>query len=313
MFAFLQGFAYGLFLSCLPWFLVGIYRPALAVPTAYPSRWQVILRYWLLFPFVALLLWLTSLWGGFGPSLPGWLAGLAAIAVAIPVERAWHRWRGRLSLRRRHAAEAQQRQAQAKAEREAGIQTLKPDAPPADADDVVLALCRAKKALLEAGRTGLAGQADRLYTRYMHVLDVLGHALDRREVTWQRVQGLAAQVCLNAVDTLHGMAVLSRGVQRVDVDYVKRRLAVPESLDAHERAALEQRMNLVNDTERQLREMSARNEAAMTALDRAAVAVSRIESGRPQAAVAAGQAMRDLQQFIDRVEQYNRPERRHDA
>ncbi len=308
MFGFLQGFAYGLFLSCLPWFLIGIYRPEIAVPTPHPTRWQVLLRYWLLFPFLSMLIWLTSLWGGLGPSLSGWLAGLAAIAVAVPVERAWHRWRARLFGRRREAEAARHHREQSRAEREAGIKTLNPDNPPADADDVVLALGKAKRGLLEAGRPGLAGQADRLYTRYMHVLDVLDHTLDRREVTWQRVRGLAAQVCLNAVDTLDGMAVLSRGMQRVDVTYVKRRLAEPQVLGDDERQALEQRLALVEDTERQLREMSARNEAAMTALDRAAVAVSRIESGRPQASVAAGQAMRDLQQFIDRVEQYSRPE-----
>lgn len=312
MFAFLQGFAYGLFLSCLPWFLIGMYRPELAVPTPFPSRWQVILRYWLLFPFLALLLWLTSLWGGFGPSLWGWLAGLCTIAVAIPAERGWRGWQARLTRRRRRAEEERHRKAQARAEREAGVSTLSPGQPPADADEVVLALCRGKQALLEAGKPGLAGQADRLYTRYMHVLDVLDHALDRREVTWQRVQGLAAQVCLNAVDTLNAMAVLSRGVLRVDTDYVRRRLGHDHSLTAEERDALQQRLTLVEDTERQLRTLSARNEAAMTALDRAAVAITRIESSRPQASVAAGQAMRDLQQFIDRAEKYSSPERRHE-
>ncbi|MCC5859594.1 MAG: cobyrinic acid a,c-diamide synthase [Ectothiorhodospiraceae bacterium] len=311
MFAFLQGFSYGLFLSCLPWFLIGMYRPELAVPTPYPNRWQVFLRYWLLFPFLAIVAWLTSLWGGFGPSLWGWLAGLGAIAVAIPVERGWRRWRERLLLRRQRAEGARREKMQARAEREAGVTTLNPRRPPADADNVVLALCRAKQGLLDAGKPGLAGQADRLYTRYVHVLDVLDHALDRREVTWQRVRGLSEQVCLNAVDTLQAMAVLSRGVRHVDGDSLRQRLA-DNGLTDREREALQQRLVLLEETEQRLRGLSARNEAAITALDRAAVAITRIESSRPQASVAAGQAMRDLQQFIDRAEQYNRPERDHE-
>ncbi|MEY6433406.1 cobyrinic acid a,c-diamide synthase, partial [Thioalkalicoccus limnaeus] len=82
MFGFLQGFALGLFVSCLPWLIVGLIEPRLAVPTERPTRVQVLLRYWLIVPFAAFLIWLTSLWGGLGPTLGGWLAGLVAIPLA---------------------------------------------------------------------------------------------------------------------------------------------------------------------------------------------------------------------------------------
>ncbi|MDA3920868.1 MAG: hypothetical protein PF501_09360 [Salinisphaera sp.] len=309
MFGFLQGFAYGLFLSCLPWFLIGMVDPRLAVPTLPPSRWQAVLRYWAVVPFVAFLLWLTSLWGGFGPSLLGWIAGLAAVACEVPAERWWRRWRTRRSIRRSEAtrvAEAQRQRADfERAEREEGVAVLDPGTPPVDADDVVLALCRAKQSLLDVRRPDLASQADRLYTRYAHVVDILCAKFDRREVTFDRSRAMVAQVCLTAADNLNAMNSLAAGVVGIDTAFVRRRLQQqPNRLPAEERDALQQRLDLAADTERRVRDLSARNEAALTTLDNAAVVMARVETDRPQASVAADQALHDLKQFMDKAERY---------
>lgn len=298
-------------MSCGPWFLIGMVNPRLAVPTDPPSRWQAILRYWFIVPFAAFLLWLTSLWGGFGPSLLGWIAGLAAIAVEVPAERGWRRWRTRWIERRREAgriAEAQKQRAALEREaREAGMAVLEPTAPPVDADDVVLALCRIKQRLVDARRPDLSTQADRLYTRYARVLDVLDTKFDRRELTYDRSRSMVAEVCLTAVDTLNSMASLAAGVAEIDTAFVRRRLQREgQRLPAEERQALEHRLDLVADTERRLRDLGARNEAALTTLDNAAVALARVETNRPQASVAADQAFQDLKQFIDKAELYGR-------
>lgn len=311
MFGFLQGFAYGLFVSCLPWFFIGMVNPRLAVPREPPYRWHVILRYWFIVPFVAFLLWLTSLWGGFGPSFWGWIAGLAAIAVEVPVERWWRRWRERGLKRRNEAirvAEAQrQRAILEREEREAGMAVLEPATPPVGADDVVLALCRAKQRLLDTQRPDLATQADRVYTRYAHVLDVLGSKFDVRELTFERSRSMVSEVCLSAVDTLSAMGSLAAGVAEIDAAFVRRRLQRKgERLPSEEREALQRRLDLVDDTERRLRDLSAQNEAALTTLDNAAVAMARVETGRPQASVAADQALQDLKRFIDKAELYGR-------
>lgn len=298
-------------MSCLPWFLIGMTDPRLAVPTDPPTRWQAILRYWFIVPFVAFLLWLTSLWGGFGPSLLGWIAGLAAIAVEVPAERRWRRWRTRLIERSREAVrrvEAQRKRAvQERQEREAGMAVLDPAAPPAHADDVVLALCRAKQRLLDARRPDLATQPDRLYTRYARVLDVLDSKFDRRELTFDRSRSMVAEVCLTAVDTLNSMASLAAGVAEIDTAFVRRRLQQQgQRLPMQEQQALERRLDLVTDTERRLRDLGARNETALTTLDNAAVAMARVETDRPQASVAADQAFQDLKRFIDKADTYGR-------
>lgn len=307
MLGFLQGLAYGLFLSCLPWFVIGMVSPRRAIPTEFPDRLQVIVRYWLVVPFIALLLWLTSLWGGFGPSLAGWLVGLAAIAVERPVEGRLRRWWRARRLRRRETAEAARRQAEARREaQEAGLTTLDPRHPPADADKVVRALCHAKQQLLDARRPDIAAQADRLYGRYCRVMEVLRARFDPGELAFERSQTLVGEVCFSAVDNLSAMASQASSVAGVDSDFARRRLAKGIRLAEEERVALERRLALVEETERHLRDLSARNERALTALDDTAVALARIETGRSQASVDADQAMRDLQRFADRAGRYDR-------
>jgi hypothetical protein len=310
MLEFLQGFSYGLFFSCFAWFFIGMAKPRLAVPTEPPYRWQVFVRYGLLVPFVAFLLWLTSLWGGFGPSLGGWLAGLAAVAVEVPLERRWRRWREGRARRRaeavRDAQAARQRAVLERQEREAGIFILDPARPPVGADDVVLALCAAKQGLLEARRPDLATQADRLYTRYAHVLEVLRAKFDPRELTFERSRGMVVEVCRGALDNFTVMVSLADGVAGIDTEFVRRRLQQGARLPAAEREALQSRLDLAADTERRLRELSARNEAALTALDQAAVAVARVQTERLQASVAADQALADLGRFVEKAELYGR-------
>ena len=109
MFDFLQGLAFGLLVSFMPWFMAGLYDPRLVVPEEAASRWQVILRYAVAMPSVAMLLLMTSFWGGFGASLGGWLVGLAAVPIELFVEKRWRRWRAARAGRDRAAARERQR------------------------------------------------------------------------------------------------------------------------------------------------------------------------------------------------------------
>ncbi|MBB3139564.1 cobyrinic acid a,c-diamide synthase [Halomonas organivorans] len=311
MLGFLQGAAYGLFLTCLPWCLAGLASPRLALANEHPTRFQVVVRYVFLVPFVSLLMWLTSLWGGFDPSLGGWLAGLVAIAVELPLERRWRRFRARRHKRRLEEmlrAEADRRRHEDA--REAGVSELDPAHPPNDADEVVQALCRAKKALLEASRADHAAQVDRLYSRYRHVLEVMASRFTAGELAHERARSLVVEVCLGAVDNFTAMASQARGVAGLDIDFIRRRLGQEaDQLSANETSALRRRLALIEDTERSLRRLAARNEAALTALDDTSVALSRIVTDRPQARIGADQACEELRRFIDGAGRYGRETR----
>ena len=288
MLGFLQGFSYGLFMTCLPWLLVGLFNPGLALPVLAPSRLQVIFRYCLLVPFISMLMWLTSLWGGFSPSLFGWLAGIVAIPVALPVERTLRGWLARRRERRQEAQE--ERKAY-----EAGVSVLDPGRPPEGADDLVLAMCRAKQSLLDVHRPDLAIQADRLYSRYRHVMDVLSGRFHTGELAFERSRGLVTQVCLGAVDTLTSMASQARGVVSVDGNYVRSRLTQEV-----------RRLDLLVETEHRLNKLSARIESALTVLDDTAVSMARIETARPQASVTTEKALEDLRRFVEGADRYTR-------
>ncbi|PKG54242.1 MULTISPECIES: cobyrinic acid a,c-diamide synthase [Halomonadaceae] len=311
MLGFLQGFSYGLFMTCLPWLLVGLFNPGLALPVLAPSRLQVIFRYCLLVPFISMLMWLTSLWGGFSPSLFGWLVGIVAIPVALPVERTLRGWLARRRERRQEAQRvAAVRKRRAQEERkayEAGVSVLDPGRPPEGADDLVLAMCRAKQSLLDVHRPDLAIQADRLYSRYRHVMDVLSGRFHTGELAFERSRGLVTQVCLGAVDTLISMASQARGVVSVDGNYVRSRLAQEgKQLGEEERAALVRRLDLLVETEHRLNKLTARIESALTVLDDTAVSMARIETARPQASVTTEKALEDLRRFVEGADRYTR-------
>lgn len=301
MLGFVQGFAYGLLVSCVPWLIAGLWNPRLALPDEPARRWQVLLRYWLVFPFLGILLWLTSLWGGFGPTLPGWLAGLAAIAVALPLERRWRRWR---AARRAARADARATPVQ---DHESGLLILDPERPPADAEDVISGLCAVKDRLMALNRPDLASGVDRLYTRYRRVLSVLSTTFDPRELAYSRAKGLVMEVGRGGIDRFSRMAALVAGVSGVDAAYVRRRLTDGEAaLAREERDALQQRLSLVEDTERQLKRLTVANEEALTVLDHAAVAFSGVVTERPEASVDAGHAMTELRRFAEGAGRYGR-------
>jgi hypothetical protein len=149
--------------------------------------------------------------------------------------------------------------------------------------------------------------ADRIYSRYAHVREVIASKFDRREMTFERASGLVGEVCRGVLDQLDAMASLAHGIAGIDADFVRRRLERhQDALALEEAEALARRLQLVDDTERRLRELGGSIEAALTALDDTAVAVSAVETARPQAAVAADQALRDLRRFVDRAPSYSR-------
>lgn len=311
MLGFLQGFSYGLFMTCLPWLLVGLFNPALALPGLTPGRIQVIIRYCMVIPFISMLLWLTSLWGGFSPSLLGWLAGIVAIPAALPIERTLRGWlarhRARLQMKQTVSEARKRRAVEERNAYESGVSVLDPTKPPAGADDLVLAMCRAKQSLLDVQRPDLAILSDRLYSRYCHVMDVLGERFHTGELAFERSRGLVTQVCLGAVDTLTTMASQARGVVSVDGNYVRGRLERENKrLSEEERAALVRRLDLLVETEHRLNKLSARIESALTVLDDTAVSMARIETARPQAAVTTEKALEDLRRFVEGADRYAR-------
>jgi len=301
----LRGFAFGLFLSCPAWFLIGMMEPRNALEEEPYTRTRVILRTWFILPFIAVIAGLTSLWGD-GASLAGWVLGLGGYGGWLLGHKRLRAFRAnRRRARERaetEAREAVRRRLEAEQAKEAGAAL--PKDRPRDGDAVVDGLWEAKQRLLRHGLGDAARQADRLYGRYRHVLGILAERFEPGEVSHERYRGLLPQVCYTAIDTLAAMEGLKAAVAAVDVDYVRRRLGTP-SLGADERQALEERLTMVEDTDRRLAAMAGANERAITALDHAAVTLGGVRTKRGKAAVDAPTALADLQTYLDQAEKFN--------
>ncbi len=309
MFEFLQGFAYGLWLSCMPWFLTGMVKPGLALGSEQAGRWQVFLRYAVALPFAAFLIWLTSLWGGFGPSLGGWLVGLVAVPAGLFLERRWlaaKRQRKQLAAAREIAETTRARRERfSEQQRETGLRVLDPARPPSDADELVLALCKVKGELVGAGRTELAGLADRIDGRYTRLRTLLAERFDSRELTFDRANSLVTDVSHAALDDLARLSMLAKSNAGMDEAFIRRRLnAAGGALSSDERSALTRRLDLLAEGESRIREQASRIEAALTALDDAALAVASLDTARPRTALKADEALTELRRFAATLKRY---------
>ena len=80
-------------------------------------------------------------------------------------------------------------------------------------------------------------------------------------------------------------------------------------LAVEERIALKRRLELLEETEKRIRRLVARNESALTLLDDTAVALAQVETGRPKASLATDQALEELRRFIQGAQRYSRSER----
>jgi hypothetical protein len=305
----LRGFAFGLFLSCPAWFLVGMMEPRNALEEAPYTRTRVILRTWFILPFIAVIAGLTSLWGD-GASLAGWLLGLSGYAAWLVAHKRLRAFRANRARRRRdrdaaRALAALRARMEAEQAKDSGSGSrVLPQARPAEGDGVVTALWEVKQRLTARALPEAARQADRLYGRYRHALDLLGERFDAGEVTHARYRGLLAQVCYTAADTLGGMEGVKASVAAIDVDYLRRRLAEP-GLGAEERRALEARQTLVEEADRRLRGLAGGTEEAITALDHAAVTLGALRTRRGKASVDAETAVRDLQTYLDQAHRFD--------
>ncbi|WP_409523149.1 cobyrinic acid a,c-diamide synthase [Nitrincola sp. MINF-07-Sa-05] len=301
MLSFLQGFAIGLFLMCGPWFITGLFNPGLVLPDDRADRLNVFKRYLFVIPFLSFILGLTSLWGGFGPSLAGWLSGLGALFVWVPVE---HRVRGFLNRRRLKKAQ-QQAQAELQANRAAHLKeqstaTLDLDDPAEQSDPLVKSLQRCKRQLKNVALD--LAQPDRFYTRYITLQSLLAQRFESGELAMQRSQTLIQDVYGSVIHRLDRMVELQVQLNALDPAFIRRRLD-DTTLVGTERQALQARWALVETSKQHLDKLTADNEAALTALDTTSIALMQLQTSDP-GVPDADRVMAELDRFNQRVAQY---------
>lgn len=138
------------------------------------------------------------------------------------------------------------------------------------------------------------------------LVGVLNRRLEAGEMTYARYLSTAQQVYLAALENLQEVAVAEQSISAIDDTYIAERLDQLATRDdesaSAERRSLEDRRALLVTQERKVDDLLAKNESAMTLLDRTSTALADAPIGRkPQDAEAA---MAALQEMADRAGKY---------
>ena len=283
MLTFLQGFAIGLAIMSGPWLLAGLFKPEWVLPDLRPNRFKVFLRYGMAIPFASLLLGLTSLWGGFGPSLLGWISGLGALFLAVPAERRIRRF-------------LFQRQAQrsSKQQREQLDVNLERDAEDTHADQIIKQLNAIRAQLVKLKIH--VEVPERFYSRYAKLQAVLSKRFQAEELAMQRSQTLLKDVYKSSLKQMDSFIDIHQQLQLLDLNYIQRQLSDPK-IKKVAKDALLQRQQLAETLNLESNNLLAEFEKTLTALDATRLKLS--ELGRSSA------SDKDLDHVLAALEKFN--------
>lgn len=297
MLSFLQGFSIGLVLMCGPWLLTGLFNPALVLPGGRPERIRVIKRYAFILPFVCFLLGLTSLWGGFGPSLAGWLSGLGVLFIWVPAERGIRRYIAKFRQRQQDKHTKNQQQAW---QQERSTRSLDLDDALSRADPLVARLQTLKQKLKQVHMD--TAQPDRFYTRYIKLQALLEQRFEPGELALQRANTLIQDVYKSVIRRMDHQADLQQQCQALDPEYIRRKLDNPATPQS-EHDALQARWALVEKIQQQQMQLQAENENTLTALDTTSMALMQLQTQAP-GVTDTDKIMQALELFNQRVSRY---------
>ncbi|SFB86674.1 hypothetical protein SAMN05660443_0619 [Marinospirillum celere] len=307
---FLQGMALGLFMISPVMLMLGIYNPGWVLPKhRNPGRFRVIGTYAFMLPVISFFLGVSTFWGGFGPTLLGWLTGvLMPVMIKLLVDAGYEQ---ELNAQRRKTQDdlaEKRKQAAMQENQERGTSELKASHLTRQ-DDPLLHRLAALKEILRGYPQLLEKplylqQPDRFYSRYLQLANLLARRFQPDEITARRLRQLALRSLQYAVDRFEAMEPLLGSLQGLDQEYVKRRLQ--GARHQAEKQALEDRQRLIEQLHNRLLELMAENEMALTTLDTTLTSLASINTDQRGGTEAANQALNELKRFSEQLNEYDR-------
>ncbi len=170
--------------------------------------------------------------------------------------------------------------------------------------------CRRTDGLKEAASQGI-DQLKSIQIKLANVKELLEMKLRPNEITFGRFLGAAEQVSLGVLDSLATLAGLLKSSASIEPEYITRRLAQlsekPEQNedDQSQRKALEDRLALWEDQLRKANQLMARNEEAMTELERVSAAVAQWNSGHKFSTNDLEGTIKRLQELAAQAHEYD--------
>jgi len=153
-------------------------------------------------------------------------------------------------------------------------------------------------------------QLNMLNDKYLRLQELLASKLDTTELAYQRYLGMAEQVFLSALDNLLELVSRYKSIQTISVDYIDKRKEELEvgGIVVSERAeykSLETREGIFDKQKRLIEALLAKNEEAMTEIDKTTAAISGMMTKRGNAQLDLETAMQELSSLADRAQEYS--------
>jgi hypothetical protein len=173
-----------------------------------------------------------------------------------------------------------------------------------------LKMCAGTKRLKETAITGIA-QLKGIRVKLANVKELLGMKLRPNEITYGRFLGAAEQVSLSVLDNLNMVVSLLKSAASIDLDYVHCRLkqisakSNAEAADDNQCHSLRARLDLWNSQLGKVERLMARNEEAMTEMERISAAVAQWQTGSKFAGSDLESAIEQLHTLALQAHEYD--------
>lgn len=175
--------------------------------------------------------------------------------------------------------------------------------------DTGLKECCRSEELKSKADTGIA-QLKSIRVKLTNVQELLGMKLSPHEITYGRFLGAAEQVAMSVLDNLNTVVGLLKSATSIEPKYIHQRLKAlnaeksPSSEARDQLKSLRDRLELWNNQLKKVDRLMARNEAAMTEMERISAAVAQWQTGRKFASSDFESAIKQLQQLALQAHEY---------
>lgn len=171
--------------------------------------------------------------------------------------------------------------------------------------------CRRIAELKEPATQGLE-QLNSIQNKLANVKELLDMKLKPNEITYGRFLGAAEQVSLGVLDSLRTLAGLLKSSASIQPGYIQKRIAQIESKtslskeDQSQLKALQERMDLWTSQLEKANRFMARNEEAMTELERVSAAVAQWNTERKFSSSDLENTITRLHELAAQAHEYSR-------
>ena len=167
-----------------------------------------------------------------------------------------------------------------------------------------------KKDLSKLENKRALSQLTMLNDKYLRLQELLASKLDTTELAYQRYLGMAEQVFLSALDNLLELVSRYKSIETISVDYIDKRKEELEvdgivSSEKAEYKSLQTRQEIHSSQKQLIEALLAKNEEAMTEIDKTTAAISGMMTKRGNAQLDLETAMQELSSLADRAQEYS--------